>query len=205
MVALLPTIRRFHIPPQPFLDLLLAFEQDQRIKRYDTFEQLLGYCRNSANPVGRLVLYLCEAHDDRRGELADHICTALQLTNFWQDVARDFAIGRVYLPAEDRQRFGFADADLEARRFTSAFADLMRFEVDRARDLFARGQSLVYLMPRAYRADIELFIAGGQAVLRKIVASGYNVWAKRPELTKWEKAALLGGTLWRRCRAVAGL
>ena len=200
MVALLPTIERFRIPPEPFLNLLLAFEQDQRIKRYETCEQLLGYCRNSANPVGRLVLYLCEAHDDGRGELADHICTALQLANFWQDVARDFAIGRVYLPAEDRQRFGYSDADLEARRFTPAFAELMRFEVDRARDLFQRGLPLIDLMPPAFRSDVELFIAGGRAILRKIDGIGYNVWATRPELTKWEKATLLGGAFWRRAR-----
>src|SRR5262249_37406436 len=101
MVALDPTIRRFAIPSRPFLDLLKAFEHDQRVKRYESFEQLLGYCRNSANPVGRLVLYLCEVHDEQRGALADSICTGLQLANFWQDVARDYAFGRVYLPAED--------------------------------------------------------------------------------------------------------
>jgi squalene synthase HpnC len=201
MVALQPTIRRFAIPPTPFLDLLVAFEQDQQVKRYETFEQLLGYCRNSANPVGRLVLYLCECHDDKRGELADHICTGLQLANFWQDVARDLDIGRVYLPAEDRQRFGYGDGDLAARRFTPAFAELMRFQVKRAREMFQRGAPLVELMPAAYSADIELFIAGGLAILRKIERSGYNVWAARPALAKWEKATLLGGALWRRLRA----
>jgi squalene synthase HpnC len=200
MVALQPTVRRFAIPSRPFLDLLKAFEQDQIVKRYDTFAQLLGYCRNSANPVGRLVLYLCEAHDELRGELADSICTGLQLANFWQDVARDHAIGRVYLPAEDRQRFGYIDADLDARRFTPAFCELMRFEIDRARDLFQRGQPLVGLMPLAFRGDIELFIAGGLAILRKIEQVGYNVWAQRPVLAKWEKAALLGGAVLRRAR-----
>ena len=142
MVALRETIQRFHIPPRPFLDLLFAFEQDQLVKRYATYEQLLGYCRYSANPVGRLVLYLCEAFDVRRAALSDHVCTALQLANFWQDVARDFDIGRVYLPEEDRRRFGYGDADLESRRFTPAFAELMRFEVDRTRDLFYRGLPL---------------------------------------------------------------
>jgi squalene synthase HpnC len=200
MVALRPTIRRFRIPPQPFLDLLLAFEQDQRVKRYETFEQLLGYCRNSANPVGRLVLYLCEAFDAERADLSDCICTALQLANFWQDVARDHAIGRVYLPAEDRRRFGYEDTDLEAHRFTPAFAELMRFEVDRARKLFQRGAPLVPLMPAAYRADIDLFLRGGLAILRKIEQCGYNVWAARPALARWEKAALFGGALWRRLR-----
>jgi squalene synthase HpnC len=200
MVALQPTIHGFGIPPKPFLDLLVAFEQDQRVTRYDTFEQLLGYCRNSANPVGRLVLYLCEVHDDRRAALSDHICTALQLANFWQDVARDFDIGRVYLPAEDRRRFGYRETDLEARRFSPPFAELMRFEVGRARDLFHEGQPLIALMPAPSRSDIELFIDGGLAILRKIEQCGYNVWASRPALSKWDKAALLGGALWRRLR-----
>jgi squalene synthase HpnC len=204
MVALQPTIRRFGIPPQPFLDLLIAFEQDQRVKRYDSFEQLLGYCRNSANPVGRLVLYLCESFDAQRAALSDDICTALQLANFWQDVARDFAIGRVYLPAEDRRRFGYSDADLEAQRFTESFRELMRFEVERTRALFERGAPLVGMMPSAYRADIELFRQGGLAILRKIERIGYNVWAARPTLAKREKAALLGGAIWHRARAALG-
>jgi squalene synthase HpnC len=192
MLALAPTIRRFRIPPKPFLDLLVAFAQDQHVKRYETSAQLLGYCRNSANPVGRLVLYLCEAHDELRAGLSDHICTALQLTNFWQDVARDCAIGRVYLPAEDRQRFGYTDADVAAQRFTPAFAELLRFEVDRTRALFDQGQPLVALMPTDVRADIALFVEGGRAILRKIEVQGYNVWRSRPALAKWEKAALLG-------------
>jgi squalene synthase HpnC len=199
-VALQDTIYRFNIPPQPFLDLLLAFEQDQRVKRYDTFEQLLDYCRCSANPVGRLVLYLCEAFDDERAALSDHICTALQLANLWQDVARDFAIGRVYLPDEDRKHFGYSEEDLAARRFTPAFAELMRFEVDRTRELFFRGMPLAERMPEAMRADIELFAQGGLAILRKIEQQGYNVWARRPALTKWEKGMLLAGALWRRLR-----
>lgn len=200
MVALQPTIQHFGIPPQPFLDLLIAFEQDQRVNRYETYEQLLGYCRNSANPVGRLVLYLCESHDEKRGAPSDAICTGLQLANFWQDVARDYEIGRVYLPAEDRQRFGYADADLDARRFTPAFAELMRFEVERARNMFHQGIPLIALMPAEYQADIELFVQGGLAILRKIEQCGYNVLAARPALAKWEKAALLGGAMWRRLR-----
>jgi squalene synthase HpnC len=198
MVALHETIERFHIPAQPFLDLLVAFEQDQRVKRYDTYEQLLGYCRNSANPVGRLVLYLCEAYSDENAELSDHICTALQLTNFWQDVARDFDIGRVYLPAEDRAKFGYQKGDLEARRFTPEFAALLRFEVDRTRALFERGLPLVERMPRPVRADIALFARGGLGVLRKIERAGYNVWQCRPVLTKWDKGLLLGAALWQR-------
>lgn len=199
-VSLQDTICRFDIPPQPFLDLLSAFEQDQLVKRYDAFAHLLDYCRCSANPVGRLVLYLCEAFDGERAALSDHICTALQLANFWQDVARDFAIGRVYLPGEDRKRFSYGDDDLAARRFTPAFAELMRFEVERTRELFLRGMPLAERMPEAMRADIELFVQGGLAVLRKIEQQGYNVWARRPALAKWEKGMLLAGALWRRLR-----
>jgi squalene synthase HpnC len=192
MVALRETIRRFHIPRQPFLNLLVAFEQDQRFKRYESYAHLLDYCRCSANPVGRLVLYLCEAFDAKRAELSDQICTGLQLANFWQDVARDFAIGRVYLPAEDRRRFAYSDGDLAAQRFTPAFADLMRFEVDRARGLLVAGLDLVPLMPEDVRLDIELFARGGLAILAKIEALGYDVWQTRPALTRWEKMALVG-------------
>jgi squalene synthase HpnC len=201
MLALRETIRRFRIPPTPFLDLLVAFEQDQRVKRYATYEQLLGYCRYSANPVGHLVLYLCECFDAKRAALADCVCTGLQLANFWQDVARDLDIGRVYLPAEDRKHFGYTEADLEARRFTPEFAKLMRFEVDRARDLFYRGMPLVQQVPRAVRLDIELFVQGGLAILRKIEQRGYDVWQARPALAKWEKAQLLAGTLLRHLQA----
>jgi squalene synthase HpnC len=200
MIALVRTIRRFHIPPEPFLDLIRAFEQDQRVKHYDTYEQLLGYCRCSANPVGRLVLYLCESHDPERFALSDCICTGLQLANFWQDVARDLDIGRVYLPAEDRRCFGYGDDDLEARRFTPAFAELLRFEVERARDLLTRGAPLVAKMPPDVQTDIELFVQGGLGILAKIESLGFDVWQTRPVLAKWDKAALLGGVLWRRLR-----
>ena len=192
MIALRETIQRFSIPPTPFLDLVLAFEQDQVVKRYDTYEQLVGYCKYSANPVGHLVLYLCECFDARNAGLSDAICTGLQLANFWQDVSRDLDIGRVYLPGEDRSRFGYSDADLEARRFTPAFAELMGFEVNRTRKLFDEGMPLVSRVPADVQTDIELFARGGLSILRKIEEVGYDVWRTRPVLRKWEKVALLG-------------
>jgi squalene synthase HpnC len=198
MIALAETIHRFRIPPEPFLDLLLAFEQDQRQKRYRTFDDLLGYCRYSANPVGRLVLHLCECFDEEKALLSDHICTALQLANFWQDVARDLLIDRVYLPEEDRVRFGYPDEDLYQRRFTPAFADLMRFEVDRTRQLFHRGMPLLEQVPADVRPDIELFVRGGLAICRKIERIGYDVWRQRPKLSRLEKASLLTGAWLRR-------
>jgi squalene synthase HpnC len=199
-VALQETVRQFQIPPRPFLDLLVAFEQDQAVKRYGTFEELRGYCRYSANPVGHLVLYLSGVFDESRARFSDHICTALQLANFWQDVGRDLDIGRVYLPEEDRRHFGYTDADLAARRFCPAFAELLRFEVDRARDLFYRGMPLIQQVPAALQADVELFLQGGLAILRKIEECGYNVWQRRPVLARWEKSALLAGAVWRRMR-----
>jgi squalene synthase HpnC len=201
MVALRETIRTFGIPPAPFLDLLHAFEQDQHVKRYATFAEVLDYCRYSANPVGHLVLYLCETYSAENAALADPICTGLQLANFWQDVARDLDIGRVYLPREDRERFGCGDADLEARRFTPAFAELLRFEVERTRELFRRGWPLLARMPAEVQPDIELFLRGGQAILRKIEQQGYNVLQARPALAKWDKLALLTGVLWNKVKA----
>ena len=201
MIALKGTIDKFNIPKQPFLDLLFAFEQDQLVKRYNTFEDVLRYCQGSANPVGHLVLYLCEIYDEHRAYLSDHICTALQLTNFWQDVARDYAIGRIYLPREDREHFGYTEDDFHQKHFNKNFVDLMRFEVDRTRDLFYRGYPLIETIPSHVQADIELFIEGGLGILRRIEAINYNVWQTRPKLTKWGKATLILGALWRRIRA----
>src|SRR5579863_9135508 len=138
-VALSDTVHRFDIPKQTFADLLTAFRQDQTTTRYSTFDDLLGYCRYSANPVGRLVLYVCGYRDDERQALSGSTCTALQLANFWQDVSVDYAKGRIYLPLEDLRRFGVSEADIAAQRNTSAFCNLMRFEVERARDWFQRG------------------------------------------------------------------
>jgi squalene synthase HpnC len=191
MVALRETVEKFQIPPGPFLDLLYAFEQDQIVKRYATFEQLLGYCRYSANPVGHLVLYLLGSCTPQNAALADRVCTALQLANFWQDVGRDLDLGRVYLPEEDRQAFAYPDSDLFARVCTPNFAALMRYEVERARDLFYRGLPLVERLPGPVQADVELFIRGGLAILRKIERQGFNVLRRRPKLAAWDKGALV--------------
>ena len=130
---------------------------------------------------------------------------ALQLANFWQDVSRDLDIGRVYLPEEDRRRFGYGDDDLEARRFTPAFAELMRFEVERTRALFHRGRPLIDLLPSDLRIDVELFLRGGLAVLDKIEQCGYDVWARRPVVSKWDQASLLAGAVGKRMAAAVGL
>ena len=193
MIALRPTIERFQIPPKPFLDLLLAFEQDQRAGTdYPRFDDLLLYCNRSANPVGRLVLYLGESFDEERAALSDSICTGLQLANFWQDVKRDLTeLGRVYLPVEERRRFGYSDADLMAYRYTPEFRELMKFQVNRAREMFERGRPLLGLLPRALRVDIELFLEGGLAILRAIEKIDYDVWKSRPRVGKRQKVGLM--------------
>lgn len=191
MVALADTIEQFSIPIDPFLALISAFEQDQVVTDYDTYTRLLDYCTRSANPVGHLVLYLARSFDANNARLSDQTCTGLQLANFWQDVARDLAIGRIYLPREDRERFGYPDADLHALRFTPAFAGLLRFEVDRARALLNAGRPLVDRLPRELAVDVDLFSRGGLAILDRIAGQGYNVLASRPKLGKLAKLGLL--------------
>ncbi len=194
-VALTETIRRFAIPPAPFLDLIAAFEQDQRVMRYATFADVLDYCTRSANPVGRLVLHLFECFDDRRAALSDEVCTGLQLANFWQDVARDRAIGRVYLPQADLARFGVTEEDLVAKRFTPAFGELLAFQVERARGYFDRGTELLPLLPTRARVDVDLFVRGGRAILDAIEQAGFDVLTRRPTVGKWRKARLLLGAV----------
>src|SRR5271166_2244934 len=159
-VALSETVRKFSIPKHEFSDLLIAFRQDQTVTRFETFEDVLAYCHYSANPVGHLVLYLCGYRDAERQQLSDYTCTALQLANFWQDVSSDYARGRIYLPAEDMRRFGVSEEDIAAQRNTSAFCQLVAFEVERARDWFRQGLPLVRQVDRELAIDIELFSRG---------------------------------------------
>lgn len=197
-VALVYTIRQFDIPPAPFRDLLSAFRQDQRVHRYETFDDLLDYCRRSANPVGRLVLYLGGAHDGERGRLSDSICTGLQLANFWQDVAADWRRGRIYLPLEDCRREGFDEADFATGKSNAAFERLMAFQVDRAEEWLRAGLPLVERLPGWLAGDIWLIAHGGLKVLQKIRAARFDVWSHRPVVSRWDQARLLGGYLLRR-------
>lgn len=198
-VALRGTIDEFSIPKQPFEDLISAFEQDQTIREYDTFERLRDYCRRSADPVGRLVLHLCRQHTDQNVAWSDSICTGLQLANFWQDVARDFDIGRIYLPREDYERFGYTRQDFDLRVINPQFLALMKFEVDRARTFLTDGLPLIEQLPGRMQVDIDLFAQGGLRILQRIERIGYRVWETRPKVTKWDALGLLGGALWRRC------
>jgi squalene synthase HpnC len=194
-VALKDTIREFAIPIEPFADLLAAFRQDQHVRRYETFEDLLGYCQHSADPVGRLVLHLGRCHDEDRGELSDRICTGLQLANFWQDVARDYDKGRVYLPRETLRRFGYDEWMLESRVYNDQFRHAMAHEVARAEEWLTSGLGLVDKMPPKLRGDVWLFAHGGLKILAHVRALDYDVWSRRPEVSKLEKFGLLWGYL----------
>lgn len=195
LVALRGTVERHGIPSQPFRDLVSAFVQDQSVSRYATRAELLAYCRCSANPVGRLVLYLCGYSDAARQRLSDATCTALQLANFWQDIAVDLEKGRVYLPLEDMSRHGYAIEDLLARRATPAFRETMRDVVAWARELFAEGLPLAGMLQGRLAVDIDLFSRGGMRVLDKIEAQRFDVLSRRPAISKTERAGLLLGAL----------
>lgn len=190
-VALAETVRQFEIPRHEFSDLLTAFRQDQTITRFETFDDVLAYCRYSANPVGHLVLYLCGYRDAERQQLSDFTCTALQLANFWQDVSVDYAKDRIYLPLEDLRRFGVGEEDIARKRNTVAFCSMMKFEVERARDWFRQGLPLVGKVDHELALDLDLFSRGGMEILNAIEKQNYAVLGNRPAISKSRKLALV--------------
>ena len=196
-VALEGTARKYNLPIQLFSDLISAFEQDQRVARYQNWDELFAYCRCSANPVGRLVLRLCGYADDERDRLSDATCTALQLANFWQDVTVDFAKDRVYLPLDLFQKYGYTVEDLAARRFNPAFQSAMREAVEKAHALFEEGLPLIKMVNRRLALDLELFSRGGMRVLKKIEQQNYNVLAARPKVSKADRIGLVAHALLR--------
>jgi squalene synthase HpnC/squalene synthase HpnD len=198
LIALGETVRAKDIPVEPFRDLLRAFRQDQVVHRYATWDDVLGYCVYSANPVGRLVLYLCGYRDPERQRLSDFTCTALQLANFWQDVSRDLEKGRIYIPLDALAAHGLTEGDITARRFDERYVALMKSLIARTRELFAAGMPLTERLEGSLRIDIELFGRGGLAVLDAIEASGYNTLERRPAISKFTQLGLLGGALVRK-------
>ena len=196
-VALADTVRRHAIPMQPFDDLITAFLQDQRVTRYETWDDVLGYCVNSANPVGRILLYLNGYSDQARQRLSDATCTALQLANFWQDVCIDLEKDRVYMPLEVLRRHGYSLEKLFARRFEPPFAEAMREMVEFARRLFLEGLPLVQQVDRHLSLDLDLFSRGGMRVLDKIERQGYDVLSRRPKISRAERVGILIGSLGR--------
>ena len=194
-VALRQTISRREIPIEPFDRLIQAFEQDQTVSRYRNFQDLFGYCANSANPVGHLVLYLCGYRDQERQKLSDQTCSALQLANFWQDVTVDLKKDRVYLPLDLLAKHGYAVEDLFALRYNDSFRSLMAEAVDLADGLFRSGLPLVKMVNRRLSLDLDLFSRGGLKILQKIRSEEYNVLKRRPHLSKAERVGILLGCL----------
>ena len=190
-VALQKTVDRHNLPIEPFQDLIRAFVQDQRVNRYRTFDELFAYCRWSANPVGRLVLYLCGYSDEERQRLSDATCTALQLANFWQDVSVDLEKGRLYLPLEVLEKHGCTVDEIVERRATPAFLSAMREAVDVARKLFREGLPLARTLNRRLAVDVELFSRGGMRILDKIEAQRFDVLSRRPSVSRSERVWLL--------------
>jgi squalene synthase HpnC/squalene synthase HpnD len=195
MIALRETVRAKHTPLHLYVNLLRAFRQDQKTLRYVTWDNVLGYCVYSANPVGRLVLHLCDYRDEERQRLSDFTCTALQLANFWQDVSRDLEKGRIYIPLEELAKHGLTEADIVARRFDPRYVALMKSLISRTRELFDAGLPLAQSVDASLRIDIDLFSRGGIAILDAIEASGYNTLSHRPSLSKWTKLHLVGRAL----------
>ena len=189
-VALKETIHEFDLPREPFQRLIEANRMDQQAQRYPTYGDLLHYCDHSANPVGRLVLHLFRYGDEERQLMSDATCTALQLTNFWQDVARDYRKGRIYLPLEDMEAFGYTENELAGDVENGAFRELMAFEVERAEGLFREGAPLAGTLTGPARLDVALFTRGGMAVLEAIRKQDYRVLGRRPALSRARKAGL---------------
>ncbi len=189
--ALAETVERFQIPHELFHNLLTAFRADVTVKRYGTYEDVLAYCRNSANPVGRLLLLLFNYRSETMMHLSDSICTALQLTNFWQDVSVDLQKDRIYLPLEDLEEFGYSEQDLFSRKVNDPFSNLMAYQVRRTADLFAEGKPLLSLVNKDLSMELKLTWNGGMKILQKIYGQNYDVLTKRPALSKLDKLGLL--------------
>ena len=193
--ALLPTIQHFDIPKKPFADLLKAFRQDQTTQRYADWAGVLGYCKYSANPVGHLVLYLCGHRDAERQRHSDATCTALQLANFWQDVARDLDKGRIYIPLDRAAAHAVREADITGKNFNEKYVGLMKELIEYTRRLFREGILLTKMVRPELRVDIELFSRGGIAVLDAIEAMGYDTLHHRPAISRGKQVRLLGRAL----------
>jgi squalene synthase HpnC/squalene synthase HpnD len=194
-IALRETIVAKDIPKQPFADLLRAFRQDQTVTRYPTWNDVISYCRYSANPVGRLVLYLCRYRDKERQQLSDATCTALQLANFWQDVSRDLDKGRIYIPLDLARAHGLSEAEIVSRTFDARYVALMKDLIARTRALFAEGAPLAQKVDGRLRVDIEMFSRGGVAVLDAIEALGHDTLHRRPAISRTQRVRLLGRAL----------
>ena len=183
-LALADTMEKLELPKQPFDDLLSAFIQDTEKRRYETFDEVLDYCRRSANPVGRIVLMIHGLRDEQLFRWSDNVCTALQLANFWQDVSVDLKKDRVYIPEEDFRAHGYSEADLRMGVYNERFKSLMKFEVCRARSLFDQGKPLIGKLPFPLSLEIRLTWLGGMQILKMIRRLDFDTIRHRPALRK---------------------
>ena len=196
-VSLGETVQRYGIPRQLFADLLTAFRMDVTQKKFNTFNDILYYCKHSASPIGRLVLLIFQNATDRTNALSDYICTALQLANFWQDVSVDWKKGRFYIPLEDMRRFGYTEQDLQAGITDERFRRLMAVELDRTKELFKAGRPLLREATRGLHLELNLTWRGGMKVLEKIERLNYDVLHHRPAISLWDKVSILSTSLLR--------
>ena len=195
-VALAETVLEFDIPQKPLHDLLIAFRRDQAQRRYDSFDELLGYCEHSANPVGRIVLTLGRSINDENLRLSDLICTGLQLANFCQDVARDWQRGRLYLPQDECRSFGWDEARFARGQTDDAFRGILKQQVDRAEQFLLAGRPLIERVGRDLRLPVRLFVGGGLAILAAIRHARYDVWSRRPTVSRWTRLRLVAAAWW---------
>ncbi len=177
-------IAPFQLPLKHFYDLLVAFEQDVTVTRYQNFSDLINYARHSANPVGRLLLALYGEDDPRSLAYSDGICTALQLINFWQDVGVDWEKGRLYIPLDDLVRFGVTEDDIAQKKVNFAFQRLLHHECERAHSLLKAGSPLGTVLKGRLGFELRMIILGGQRILHRIDENKYDVFNRRPTLNR---------------------
>ncbi|HEV2472990.1 MAG TPA: squalene/phytoene synthase family protein, partial [Chthonomonadales bacterium] len=202
-VALHETVKACELPRQLFHDLLHAFRMDQVKTVYNSWEELLEYSHYSANPVGRLVLWICGYRDETRALLSDKVCTALQLANFWQDVVEDAERGRRYIPADSMERYGVEDGQIPGRVFTPEFGAMMEDLVAGTRAMLREGRGVSAEVDRELAVTLDLFSKGGEAILDGIAAERFDVLRGRPVVSKRKKLWLLAGALAGKMRARA--
>jgi len=193
--ALQATIREFDIPKGPFVNLIEANRKDQEAQSYENIDGVFDYCVYSANPVGRILLYLSGYREPSVQELSDKTCTALQLANFWQDVSRDYVIGRIYVPQDELNQFGVAEAQLASPVASESFRKLLHFQVQRTRQMFQEGYALVDELDDSLKTTFSLFVRGGLRILREIEKRDFDVLSKRPTVSKFAKVQILMSTL----------
>lgn len=189
--ALWDTLNRFEIPKALFTNLIDAFIQDNEKSTYKNFEELIGYCQKSANPVGRIILHLFDYKNEKMFQLSDNICTALQLANFWQDLSLDLKKGRCYLPQDDLRKFKVSIDELKSQKFNGEVRELIKFQIDRTLKLFRDGEELLNHLQGLLKLEIKLTILSGKRILKKIERMNYNTLTDRPKISLFDKLSLL--------------